>query len=88
LGLAGTPTKASQTMITEIITALLATALDSAWSMCRAGQKAMLAETDAAVRFWERIGRAGVALEAIVDRLAARCGIDISAYMIGRAYGL
>jgi hypothetical protein len=27
-------------------------------------------------------------LEAIVDRVATRCGIDIGAYMIERVYGL
>ena len=30
----------------------------------------------------------GEALEAIVDRVATRCGIDISTYMIERAYEL
>lgn len=74
-------------MVTKIITALLVAALDTAWSMCRAGQKAALAQLDIVARFWLGVGNTGEALEATVDRVAARCGIDISACMIDRAYG-
>lgn len=75
-------------MISKITTALLTAALDTAWSMSRAGQKAALVQSDVAARLWMRVGNTGEALEAAVDRVAARCGIDISACMIDRAYGL
>ncbi|GAA0001890.1 hypothetical protein BDS110ZK4_56670 [Bradyrhizobium diazoefficiens] len=75
-------------MVSQIITALLVAALDTAWSMCRAGQKAALAQSDIVARFWLGVGNTGEALEAIVDRVSAWCGIDISASMIDRVYGL
>ncbi|WP_426440671.1 hypothetical protein [Bradyrhizobium genosp. P] len=88
LGHAGTSTKASHIMITEITTASLYAALQLASAMIRAGERAVFAPSHLAARFWERVGTSGGALEAVVDRVAVRCGIDISAYMIERAYGL
>jgi hypothetical protein len=74
-------------MFIRIATALLASTLNVAWPMCRAGQNAVLVESDTVARFLERIGSAGEALESLVDRLANRWGIDIANQMIERAYG-
>ncbi len=53
--------------------------------MCRAREKAVLAEWNAAARFWSYVGAIGEALETAVDRVAARRGIDISTHLIDRA---
>lgn len=75
-------------MITEITTASLYAALQLASAMIRAGERAVFAPSNLVAGFWERVAARGEALEAVVDRVAVRCGIDISAYMIDRAYGL
>lgn len=71
-------------MFNRIATAMLASTLNVAWPLCRAKQNATLAESDAVASFWEHVGSAGEALEALVDRLAIRWGIDIAGHMYGR----
>ncbi|MET4312841.1 hypothetical protein [Bradyrhizobium sp. RT4b] len=75
-------------MITEVTTAFLYAMVQLAGALSRAGERAVFAPSHLAARFWERVGDTGETLEATLDYLAARCGIDISAYMIDRAYGL
>lgn len=74
--------------IKSITTVLLAGTLDIAWPMCRARENAVFAQSDFLACFWCRVGDTGYTLEALVDRLATRWDIDISTYMIDRAYGL
>ncbi|MGY4500401.1 hypothetical protein ACVWYH_004332 [Bradyrhizobium sp. GM24.11] len=70
-------------MITCIAAPLIASTLDNvAWPMCRARQNAVMAESNILARFWNYVGDAGEALEAALDRVAARRGIDISAIML------
>lgn len=75
-------------MTNKIISAFLYAVLQLAQAMCRAGERAVFAPSHLAARFWERVGASGEALEAVVDHIAVHCGIDISVYMIDRAYGL
>jgi hypothetical protein len=70
----------------SITTVLLAATLDSAWLMCRAQENGVMSPYSSVDRFWQRVGGIGEALEAFVDRVATRFDIDISTYMIDRAY--
>ena len=74
-------------IIPRVATVLLTAILGVAWPMCRAGQNAVLAQSNIVARFWEHVGSTGRTLESFVDRLAAQWGIDISNYMIARAHG-
>lgn len=75
-------------MISKIDTAWMIYALlQLASAMIRAGERAVFAPSHLVARFWERVGTSGEALEAAMNRVAVRCDIDISAYMIERAYG-
>ena len=74
-------------MITEITTASLYLMAQLAGALSSAGERAVFAPSHLAARFWERVGDTGETLEATVDYLAARSGIDICSYMIDRAYG-
>jgi hypothetical protein len=70
-----------QSMNTKSITpVLLAPMLDIAWPMCRASRRRI--SLRASGNEWHR-----EALEALVDHWATRWDIDISGYMMGRAYG-
>jgi hypothetical protein len=71
----------------SITTVLLAATLDIAWPMGRARENGVMSPYASVARFWERVGDVGEALEARVDRLATRWDIDISTYMMDRAYG-
>lgn len=75
-------------MVTKIITFSLYAVLQLAGTLSRAGERAVFAPSHLAARFWGRLSSTGYALEAAVDRVSARCGIDICAYMVDRAYGL
>jgi predicted TPR repeat methyltransferase len=70
----------------SITTVLLGKILDFAWPMCRARFKGVISPPTSVARFWELVGGTGEALEALVDRVATRFDIDISTYMIDRAY--
>ena len=68
----------------RIITSLLAKTLDDfAWPLCRARFRGVMSPFTSVARFWERVGSAGEAIEAAVDRVAAR-NIDIGGHMMGR----
>jgi hypothetical protein len=75
-------------MINSLTTALLVTALDLAWPMIRARENGVVSSYSSVARFWEGVAATGETLETFVDRVAARCGIDIGARMIERAYGI
>ncbi|TYL86774.1 hypothetical protein [Bradyrhizobium cytisi] len=74
-------------MIKSLVTAVLASILDIAWPMCRSRENAVIAQSDTAARLWVAMGRTGKTMEALVDHVAARCGIDIAQHMIDREYG-
>lgn len=74
-------------MFNRIATAVLASTLNVAWPMCRAGQAAYHVESNIKSRLLEHVGHAGEALEALVGRLADRWSIDIANHMQARAYG-
>lgn len=76
----------SNRIVAAIATAVLATLLNTAWPMARAGQAAYHVESDIQSRLLRRVGRVGDVLEALVDRWADRWGIDIAAHMLARAY--
>jgi hypothetical protein len=75
------------TMTNKIIYASLHATLQLAHAMCRAGERAVFAPSQLEARFWESVRASGEALEAAVDLLAVRWGIDISRHMIDCAYG-
>lgn len=76
----------SNRIATATATALLATTLNVAWPMCRAGQAAYHVESNIQSRLLRRVGRVGEALESLVSRLADRWGIDIANHMLARSY--
>ena len=80
--------KTSRIMFTNITTVLLDAILRLAGAMIRAGEYSVLSPWYSAAGFWQSVAATGEALEAIVDRVATRCGIDISADMVNRGYGL
>lgn len=62
----------------QIATVLVRTTIrDIAWPMSRARQNGVLSPYDFVARFWERVGATGEALEAAVERVTVRLGIDI-----------
>lgn len=67
------------TSITKEITIVLlrATICHVAWPMSRARYNGELSAYGFVARFWDRVGAAGEALEATVERFAAQFGIDI-----------
>ena len=73
-------------MSIRVLTSILHAVELSAWTMISAGERAVFAPTDSGVRFWTVISCAGEALEAFVDRISSRLGVDMSEYMIDRAY--
>jgi len=70
----------------SITTVLLVVAFDRAWSMYKAGQNAERTPSNLIARLWERLGDTGYALAEFIGRLAERWDIDISSYMMDRAY--
>lgn len=75
-------------MINEITTTSLYAALQLASAMIRAGERGSVRAIASRGPRLGALGGRREAVEAVVDRVAVRCGIDISAYMIDRAYGL
>jgi hypothetical protein len=73
-------------MITYIVTRVLYSVQQFAEVMIRAGDNEVFARSNLAARFWQHMGGAGLALDDLVGRVTDRCEIDLSAYMIDRAY--
>lgn len=71
-------------MITKLTTVSVYPILQLAWALCRAGERAVFAPSDLAARFWTRVGNTGETIEAFVDCLASKLGIDVAAHMIER----
>jgi hypothetical protein len=73
-------------MISHIVIRVFYSVQQLAEAMIYAGENAWSTPSNFAARFWRRLGATGLALEDLVGRVTDRCDIDLSSYMIDRAY--
>jgi hypothetical protein len=73
-------------MISHVVIRVFYSVQQLAEALIRAGENEWSTPSNLAARFWHRMGATGLALEDFVGRVTDRYDIDLSAYMIDRAY--